>query len=1314
MSNTERQAASSAGASNPAAASNVGEVFRLSPPEKFDCRDVQNWPKWIRRFERYRVVSGLDKREEAFQVNTLIYSMGDESEDILNASELTSADKLIYKKVKECFDEHFIGEHNIIFERAKFNMRKQEQGETAESFITAVHKQADYCKFGALRDELIRDRIVVGIRDATLSEKLQMDAKLTLTTAVTRVRQSETVKQQQGVLRGASGPVSIKEPSEEMHALSLARKTEGSAQQRQKQNRYATSSACHKCGRAPSHNWKDCPAKEAECRKCHKRGHFAVVCKSKQPVHEMAEEEGLYQDSLYLGEVKSDSTGWFSDVKLNGAVVSFKLDTGAAVTAIPTRLYSYRRDGPLLHTPKKLYGPNNTRLSVVGQIQGSLESKDKKSCQPVFVIDNLARPLLGLPALTALRLVERMEKIDTLEENGDPERKFKKKFPKVFTGLGRLEGDYRIRLREDAVPYALTTPRRVPIPLTEKVKEELKRMEEMGVISRIEKPTEWCAGIVVVPKPNGKIRLCVDLTKLNESVCRERHILPSVDHSLAQLNGAKFFTKLDARSGFWQIPLAQESRELTTFITPFGRFCFNVLPFGINSGPEHFQRRMSQLLAGLEGVICHADDVLVSGNNEAEHDERLTAVLTRLQEAGLTLNEKCTFAQSETLFVGHKVSAAGVEPDPEKIRAITDMPVPENAADVRRFLGMVTYVAKFLPHFADSTKPLRDLLGKGNEWTWSHMQQTAFDKLKNELASPTVLAQYRPQAKTKVSADASSFGLGAVLMQREENMQWRPVAYISRSLSDTEQRYAQVEKEALAVTWACERLSSYLIGLQFTIETDHKPLLALLGTKALDDLPPRIQRFRLRLLRFIYNIIHVPGKALITADTLSRAPIRRPLTAEETQMEGEVQIFINAVRDNLPASQSKLQQIGEHQRQDAICSQLIRQCQRGWPRQEELSQQLKPYWEHQGELHMNGDLLMKGRRIVIPETLQNEMLARLHEGHMGVSKCKLRAQQSVWWLGLSAQITKLVSNCETCLKYQQLHPEPMIPSELPKRPWQKVGADMFYWENDSYLLVVDYYSRYIEIMKTSITTSAGIINGLKSIFARHGVPDFLISDNGPQFSSASFSSFATDYDFRHVTSSPYFAQSNGEAERAVKTVKSLLKKNTDPYKALLAYRVTPLNQGPSPAELLMGRRLRSPLPLSPSQLKPQWPNQKKFADKDKELKQAQALAYNKRHRAGVRPELQAGQRVWITNTQEPATVLREADTPRSYVVETDTEEVRRNKAHLRPLPDIQGPTQNVGDTEQTAAPELRVEENEERVHPRREVKAPAWLKDYVQ
>lgn len=225
--------------------------------------------------------------------------------------------------------------------------------------------------------------------------------------------------------------------------------------------------------------------------------------------------------------------------------------------------------------------------------------------------------------------------------------------------------------------------------------------------------------------------------------------------------------------------------------------------------------------------------------------------------------------------------------------------------------------------------------------------------------------------------------------------------------------------------------------------------------------------------------------------------------------------------------------------------------------------------------------------------MQTEILARLHERHMGISKCRVRAQQSVWWLGLSSQIAKMVAQCEICLRRQPQHTEPMIPSPLPRQPWQKLGADLladlFFQKGTTYLLI-DYFSRYIEIEKMPITTVKSVIQALKAIFSRHGVPETLISDNGQQFASSEFSAFAADYDFIHITSSPYFSQSNGEAERAVKTSKILLLKNHDPYCALLAYRVTQLLHGPSPAEMLMGRKLRSPLPQAKSQLEPRWPN----------------------------------------------------------------------------------------------------------------------------
>ena len=267
------------------------------------------------------------------------------------------------------------------------------------------------------------------------------------------------------------------------------------------------------------------------------------------------------------------------------------------------------------------------------QFTESLRHRDKEVSEEVFIVRRLRHPLLGRPAVESLGLVSRLKCVQTKTD-------FAKKFPELFEGLGKLEGDYKIVLQENARPYALSTPRRIAIPLLPKVKAELERMEEMGVVRRVSEPTNyWCVGMVVVPKPGGRVRICVDLSRLNESVCRERHPLPAVEQTLAQLAGARVFTKLDANSGFWQIPLAQESAPLTTFIRPFGRFCFNRLPFGITSVPKHFQRRMSEVLQDAEGAVCLMDDILIHGKSQEEHDWRLLEVFHRFKKAGITLNE---------------------------------------------------------------------------------------------------------------------------------------------------------------------------------------------------------------------------------------------------------------------------------------------------------------------------------------------------------------------------------------------------------------------------------------------------------------------------------------------------------------------------------------------------------------------------------------------------------------------------------------------------------------------------------------------------
>ena len=549
-----------------------------------------------------------------------------------------------------------------------------------------------------------------------------------------------------------------------------------------------------------------CPAKDAVCNKCSKKGHYAALCRSK--IAAASENELITSDVAFLdhiGESRMSQTAWFANIDLCGCITAFKLDTGAEVTAISKEAYSHLQNSTLNTPDRILYGPSKQPLKVLGQFQGKFTYKGRDSQQQVYVVDGLKTNLLGLPAITALHLAAR---VDASHTSTDVARNF----PNVFKGLGNLGEEFVIKLKPDATPYALFTPRHVALPLRPKVEQELVRMESMGIISKVDEPTPWCAGMVVVPKKSGAVRICVDLKPLNESVLREVHPLPKVDETLAQLMGAKVFTKLDANSGFWQIPLSKSSRLLTTFITPNGRYCFNKLPFGISSAPEHYQKRMSAILSGLDGVVCQMDDVLVFGKDQLEHDTRLTNVLKCIEQAGATLNpDKCEFSQNRLKFLGHVIDNKGITADPDKTKAIREMQTPTNVSDLRRFMGMVNQLGKFSANLASLTQPLRELLSKKSTWLWGEAQNDAFEQVKEEISKPTTLALYDPAADSKISADASSYGLGAVLLQKSGD-DWRPVAFASRSMSSAEQHYAQIEKEALALTWACEKFAMYLLG----------------------------------------------------------------------------------------------------------------------------------------------------------------------------------------------------------------------------------------------------------------------------------------------------------------------------------------------------------------------------------------------------------------------------------------------------------------------------------------------------------------------
>ncbi len=285
------------------------------------------------------------------------------------------------------------------------------------------------------------------------------------------------------------------------------------------------------------------------------------------------------------------------------------------------------------------------------------------------------------------------------------------------------------------------------------------------------------------------MRICIDTVHLNKALLRSRHPLKTIEQIIADMPGAKVFTILDAKCGFWQIPLDEASSKLTTFMSPFGRYRFLRMPYGISTSSEVFQRSMEQLFAGLPCEIV-VDDILIWGRTHEEHDDRLRQVLNKIRAINMKLNpDKCKFRVNSVQYVGHLLTADGVKPDPEKTKAVCDMPTPQDKHALQKFLGMTNYLSKFIPQYSDITGPLRQLIHQDVEWCWHETHEEAFARLKQALTNPPVLQYFDTSIPVVLSADASQHGLGAVCLQRG-----RPVAFASRALTPTESRDAQIEK----------------------------------------------------------------------------------------------------------------------------------------------------------------------------------------------------------------------------------------------------------------------------------------------------------------------------------------------------------------------------------------------------------------------------------------------------------------------------------------------------------------------------------------
>lgn len=595
-------------------------------------------------------------------------------------------------------------------------------------------------------------------------------------------------------------------------------------------------------------------------------------------------------------------------------------------------------------------------LEVNGYLKIRSTYKAKSTTERFYVVNCKGPPILGFKACKALGLIKVVYAVNSDKESSTQSDHILDEYADVFKGIGTFPGECNYRIDPSIAPV-VCPPRRVPFALKDRLKTELDNMEKDGVICKV----------VVCEKPKKhKLRGCLNPRPLNKAIMRPHHPLPTLEDVTSKLAGAKYFSTLDARSGYWAIKLSEESSMLTTFNSAFGRYRFLRLPFGIVSAQDEFQRRVDETYEGLRGVAGIVDNIIVFGRTKQERDTNLRAILNR--EKGIRLNsDKCRICVPDVSYFGHKLTGDRLKPDPLKVKAIRDMPPPASEAELETVLGMVNYLARFAPNLADVCAPLRQLLGQDTEFKWDTTHENAFQKMKEIITVEPgpVLDYFDPEKEVTLQVDASKHGLGATIMQ-----EGRPVAYASKLLNSKEQNYAQIEKELYAVLYGCKRFHEYLYGRKITVESDHKPLETILR-KPLALAPPRLQRMLLAMQKYCITLIHRPGKEIPVADTLSR----KSLDEEDESLSEAMETQVHTVISTAPVSADRLEDIKTQTAQDEQLYTLKQVIQSGWP---ETRKQCHPliseYWNHRDEITEADGILLKGEKIIIPHELLPHML----------------------------------------------------------------------------------------------------------------------------------------------------------------------------------------------------------------------------------------------------------------------------------------------------------------------------------------------------
>lgn len=1152
--------------------------------------ETEDWRHYIERVNHFfeaNEITDPDKKRSIFLV-----SVGAKTYKLIRSLVAPEDPKdKSYEDLAKLAQEHFTPKPSAIVQRFKFNTRSQQPGETIAMFLAELRQLTEYCEFGATLDEMLRDRLVCGVQDIRIQRRLLAEPKLTLKRALDLAL----------AIEAAEKDASEIQKGDSQEGATPLNKVDA-------QDGKGSEINCYRCG--GKHYPKNCHFKDAKCYACGKVGHLSRVCQTKkkesqtpsrkdkksdtpQGTHLLEEEENTPGGEQGTGAYFLFTLGskrpapYKVQLSVNGQTLEMEIDTGASLSVISEKTYNYlvSKNGasPLEKSGTVLRTYTGQEVKPKGSCTVDVCYEGGKYSLPLLVVKEEGPALLGRNWLEEIKINwPRIKQLTTHDKR--LEEILQKHAPLFGEGLGTLQGTKaRIHVDPTATPM-FHKARPVPYALREKIEQDLERLEKAGTIEPVQY-SEWATPIVPVMKNDGTVRVCGDYKLTVNKVSKlDGYPIPKLDDLYTKLAGGQTFTELDLSHAYEQMLVDDDSKEFLTINTHKGLFRYNRLPYGVSSAPGIFQRTMEGLLQGIPSTGVLLDNILITGPSTEEHLDNIEEVLKRLSEAGLRLKAgKCQFMKPVLECLGHRIDAEGFHPVEAKVKAIKEAPSPTNPTELKSFLGMLNFYGKFMPDLATTLEPLHELLRKDTSWKWGTEQQEAFEKAKNRLQSSDVLVHYDPKKELLVCCDASPYGIGAVLAHVMEDGSEKPVAYASRTLSTAERNYGHLDKEALAVVFAVKKFHQFLFGRHFKIYTDHKPLLGLLNPERATPLmaSSRMQRWALTLLAYEYELFYRPGEQNANADALSRLPL--PDLPETTPIPGDIVHLLETINTS-PVNAAKVKLWTAR---DPVLSQVLQFVLYGWPFTIE-EEALKPYFARREELSVHAGCLLWGSRVVIPPQGREEVLNVLHESHPGIVRMKSLARSYVWWPKMDARLEEKVKNCATCQSHQSKPPcSPLHPWEWPGRPWSRVHVDYAGpFMGKMFLLIIDAHSKWMDIHCVNSATSSMTIEKLRTTFASHGLPEIVVTDNGSNFMSSEFKSFLQKNGIRHITSAPYHPSSNGLVERAVRTFKQGMKKQSDGTvetklnRFLLSYRITPQSTtGESPAQLRWGRSLRSHLDL---------------------------------------------------------------------------------------------------------------------------------------